>query len=127
MSDKRGICLMRAPPPLRPRPAQRRSSPSRSWGNRRANGYQALAEDGYALLAERLRSADERAVVHGVLERVLRVKLDMDTVYARDAAAAQLQLAECLAEAPEHEFAVRPSPPLLLALCCAPPRTARRK
>jgi len=47
---------MRAPPPpLRPRPAQRRSSPSRSWGNRRANGYQALAEDGYAQLAERLR------------------------------------------------------------------------
>ncbi len=64
-------------------------TPTRSWGNRRANGYQALAEDGYALLAERLRSEDERAVVRSVLERVLHVKLDMASVYAADAAAAQ--------------------------------------
>ena len=64
-------------------------TPTRSWGNRRANGYQALAEDGYALLAERLRSEDERAVVRSVLERVLHAKLDMASVYAADAAAAQ--------------------------------------
>ena len=76
------------------------------WGNRRANSYQALAEDGYAVLAERLRSDDERAVVRGVLERVLRVTLDLDAVYSADATAAQQQLSAALQSCPDHEFAV---------------------
>ena len=89
---------------------------SPSWGNRRANGYQALAEDGYALLAERLRSEDERAVVRNVLERVLHVKLDMAAVYAADAAAAQDALKAALSKGAASEETVRSGELVCLAL-----------
>jgi hypothetical protein len=46
-------------------------------------------------------------VVRAVLERVMRVKLDMDAVYAADAAAAQEALRVVALETPEHEFLVR--------------------
>ena len=45
------------------------------WAGRGAVGYQQLAESGYLLLAERLRSAPERAIVQEVLESVMRVKV----------------------------------------------------
>lgn len=92
-----------------------------SWGNRRANGYQALAVDGYLILAERLRTPEERAVVRSVLERVMRVTLDMDAVYAADAASAQAVLQQRLSEDTPHEFAVRPPlpPPALSSLSSA--------
>lgn len=38
-------------------------------------GYEQLAEDGFAVLGERLRSAEERAVVGEVLEKVLGAKV----------------------------------------------------
>lgn len=41
------------------------------WAGRGAVGYQQLAEDGFAVLGERLRSAEERAVVGEVLHKVL--------------------------------------------------------
>jgi len=106
------------------------TSSARSWGNRRANGYQALAEDGYFVLAERLRSAEERSVVKSVLERVLRVQLDMESVYSRDADAAAAQLQHILSEEPKHEFGVRRPVLLSRLLCpfclflCAAPRFA---
>ena len=90
--------------------------PSCSWGNRRANGYQALAEDGYALLAERLRSEEERAVVRSVLERVLHVKLDMVAVYAADAAAAQDALQAAMLGNAANEETVRFGDLLCLSL-----------
>ena len=43
----------------------------RRWAGRGAVGYQQLAEDGFAVLGERLRSAEERAVVGEVLRKVL--------------------------------------------------------
>jgi hypothetical protein len=89
-----------------------------SWGNRRANGYQALAVDGYLILAERLRTPEERAVVRSVLERVMRVTLDMDAVYAADAASAQALLQQRLSEDIPHEFAVRP-PSLSASRLCS--------
>ena len=96
-----------------------------SWGNRRANGYQALAVDGYLILAERLRTPEERAVVRSVLERVMRVTLDIDAVYAADTASAQALLQQRLIEDTTHEFAVRspslsarPSALLSSALFC---------
>ena len=82
--------------------------PACSWGNRRANGYQALAEDGYALLAERLRSDEERAVVRSVLERVLHVKLDMVAAYAADAAVAQDALQTAIRSNAADDETVRP-------------------
>lgn len=38
-------------------------------------GYQQLAEDGFAVLGERLRSAEERGVVAEVLQKVLGAKV----------------------------------------------------
>jgi midasin (ATPase involved in ribosome maturation) len=38
-------------------------------------GYQQLAEDGFAVLGERLRGGDERAVVGEVLQKVLGAKV----------------------------------------------------
>ncbi|KAK9809153.1 hypothetical protein WJX72_010301 [[Myrmecia] bisecta] len=65
------------------------------WAGRGAVGYQQLAEDGYLLLAERLRNAEERFVVQAVLESVMKVKLDMDELYTRegDAPVQRLQAA----------------------------------
>ncbi|SCU87127.1 LAFA_0E04896g1_1 [Lachancea sp. 'fantastica'] len=51
------------------------------WALRGAVGYENLAADGYMLLAERCRSKEERMVVKQVLEKVMRVKLDMDSYY----------------------------------------------
>ena len=45
------------------------------WAGRGAVGYQQLAEDGFAVLGERLRSAEERRTVQGVLEKALNVKV----------------------------------------------------
>ena len=92
-----------------------RSLAFRRWGNRRANGYQALAEDGYALLAERLRSEEERAVVRNVLERVLHVKLDMELAYATDAAAAQEALQNLMRIDAASQDMVRSEGPVCLA------------
>ena len=39
------------------------------WASRQPGSTQELAEEGYMLLAERLRKPDERAVVQEVLER----------------------------------------------------------
>jgi midasin (ATPase involved in ribosome maturation) len=50
------------------------------WAERGAVGYEALAVDGFCVLGERLRSAEERSLVVEVLESVLRVKLDMEQV-----------------------------------------------
>ena len=53
------------------------------WANREAVGYEELAANGYMLLAERCRNAEEKAVVKSVLEKVMRVTLDMDFVYSQ--------------------------------------------
>ncbi len=46
-------------------------------------------------------------MVRSVLERVLRVTLDLDAVYSADATAAQEALRVAALEAPEHDFLVR--------------------
>lgn len=51
------------------------------WALRDAVGYEELAANGYMLLAERVRSPEEKQVVKETLEKVMRVKLDMDTYY----------------------------------------------
>lgn len=52
------------------------------WALREAVGYEQLAANGYMLLAERVRKPEERLVVKETLEKVMRVKLDMDAYYA---------------------------------------------
>jgi midasin len=51
------------------------------WGGRGSVGYQQLAEDGYMLLAERARKADDKAVVKAVIEEEMKVVIDDSTLY----------------------------------------------
>ena len=44
------------------------------WAGRGAVGYQELADNGYLLLGERLRTAEDRAVVQRALEKQLKVQ-----------------------------------------------------
>ncbi|KAL3144109.1 hypothetical protein ABBQ32_003899 [Trebouxia sp. C0010 RCD-2024] len=57
------------------------------WAGRGAVGYEQLAENGYLLLGERLRTVEDRAVVRHVLERQMKVQLDMDGLYEREGSA----------------------------------------
>lgn len=51
------------------------------WAQREAVGYQQLAENGYMLLAERVRKDQERLVVKQVIEKVMKVKIDEHALY----------------------------------------------
>ncbi|SCV00168.1 LAME_0G07998g1_1 [Lachancea meyersii CBS 8951] len=51
------------------------------WALRDAVGYENLAANGYMLLAERCRTTEEKDVVKAVLEKVMKVKVDMDNYY----------------------------------------------
>ncbi|CAI5759429.1 unnamed protein product [Candida verbasci] len=51
------------------------------WALRDAVGYEELAANGYMLLAERVRKEDEKEVVRKTIEKVMKVKLDMDEYY----------------------------------------------
>lgn len=53
------------------------------WALREAVGYEELAANGYMLLAERVRKEDERIIVKKTIEKVMRVKLDMDLYYEK--------------------------------------------
>jgi midasin len=50
------------------------------WAGRGAIGYQQLAEHGYAVLGERLRTDDERALVQQVLNKLLNAKVRAQVV-----------------------------------------------
>ena len=45
------------------------------WAGRGAVGYEQLAENGYLLLGERLRTMEDRALVRQVLERQMRIQV----------------------------------------------------
>ena len=47
------------------------------WAERGAVGYQALAEDGFAVLGERLRQPQERDLVAAVLSKTLNAQVSM--------------------------------------------------
>ncbi|PLW32003.1 hypothetical protein PCASD_16541 [Puccinia coronata f. sp. avenae] len=51
------------------------------WGGRGALGYQELAEDGYMLLAERSQGEEEKATVKQVLEDLVNVTINPDSLY----------------------------------------------
>ncbi|CAG8438258.1 2742_t:CDS:10 [Acaulospora morrowiae] len=53
------------------------------WAERGAIGYQELAENGYMLLAERVRRPDEKLVVKEVLENVMKVTIEEQKMYDR--------------------------------------------
>lgn len=51
------------------------------WAHREAVGYEQLAANGYMLLAEKCRNSEEKLMVKSVLEKVMKVQLDMDSYY----------------------------------------------
>lgn len=51
------------------------------WAGRDAVGYQQLAENGYMLLAERARRAEDKAVVKEVIEAEMNVRIDENSLY----------------------------------------------
>ena len=51
------------------------------WAGRDAVGYQELADNGYMLLAERTRRAEDKTVVKEVIESVMSVRIDEDAMY----------------------------------------------
>ncbi|KAL8000860.1 putative AAA+ ATPase domain, midasin, P-loop containing nucleoside triphosphate hydrolase [Plasmopara halstedii] len=51
------------------------------WAERRPATKQALAEEGYCLLAERLRKDQEKEIVKQVLEKKCNVTIDLDSLY----------------------------------------------
>ncbi|CAE6509447.1 unnamed protein product [Rhizoctonia solani] len=68
------------------------------WANRHSEGYaenaaggnyQHIAEQGYMLLAERARRADDRAVVKAVIEDIMKVKIDERALYDLNSTATQ--------------------------------------
>ncbi|KAL0028971.1 hypothetical protein WJX77_009058 [Trebouxia sp. C0004] len=54
------------------------------WAGRGAVGYPELAENGYLLLGERLRTPEDCAIVRQVLEKQMKVQLDMEGLYERE-------------------------------------------
>ncbi|KZT09211.1 midasin [Laetiporus sulphureus 93-53] len=51
------------------------------WAQRDAINYQELAENGYMLLAERARRADDKIVVKEVIESIMKVRIDDERLY----------------------------------------------
>lgn len=51
------------------------------WALREAVGYEELAANGYMLLAERCRNPQEKVVIKKILEKVMKVQLDMNQYY----------------------------------------------
>ena len=67
------------------------------WANRKSNGYEELAADGFRVLGERLRSEEEREAMKVVLSKVLKTPaLEESKMYA---AAEEEALKSRLAEA----------------------------
>ncbi|KAJ5123897.1 Midasin [Penicillium bovifimosum] len=52
------------------------------WALREADDREQLAVNGYMLLGERVRNPQEKAAVKAVIEEVMKVKLDEDTLYS---------------------------------------------
>lgn len=51
------------------------------WAERGAIGWLELAQDGYMILADKIRVQEEKAVVVEALESIMRVKLDVEVMY----------------------------------------------
>ncbi|KAI9934908.1 hypothetical protein ASPWEDRAFT_175629 [Aspergillus wentii DTO 134E9] len=53
------------------------------WALRQADDREQLAINGFMLLAERVRNPQERAAVKGVIEEVMKVRIDEDEIYGQ--------------------------------------------
>ncbi|KND03960.1 uncharacterized protein SPPG_08934 [Spizellomyces punctatus DAOM BR117] len=62
------------------------------WAGRECVGYEALAEEGWCLLGERMRSEEDRRIVKEVIEKEMKVSIDIDDLYERGFAAVLAQV-----------------------------------
>jgi len=69
------------------------------WAERQSGSKKDLAEHGYMVLAERLRSAEEKQMVLDVLEEHTKVKIDLERLYYHESSEAKKILDKALAEA----------------------------
>ena len=53
------------------------------WGKRNADNAEQLAENGYILLAERMRNDQDRQFIKKIIEEVFRVQIDPVSIYNR--------------------------------------------
>jgi midasin len=53
------------------------------WAMRKAVGYEELAGEGYMLLAERVRKSSDKAFIQEIIEKELKVKLDVKALYEK--------------------------------------------
>ncbi|KAJ6240735.1 midasin-related [Anaeramoeba flamelloides] len=51
------------------------------WADRKPGTYKELAEIGYIILAERLRKNKEKEIVKSTIEKILKVKIDINQMY----------------------------------------------
>lgn len=64
------------------------------WAERGGSSKSAIAMEGYMLLAERLRSDEEKEIVRSVIEEQLKVSIDCETLYYDTESKASQQLRE---------------------------------
>lgn len=69
------------------------------WAERQSGSKQQLAQHGYMLLAERLRSEEEKRLVRDVLEEHLKVTIDLEHIYYSEDSEAAVLLGRALEEA----------------------------
>jgi len=62
------------------------------WALRNGDNREQLAVNGFLLLAERVRKQEERLAVKGVIEDVMKVKIDLDHIYGANKIQAYLGL-----------------------------------
>jgi midasin (ATPase involved in ribosome maturation) len=74
------------------------------WADRDAPSKIDLACEGYMLLAERLRTEEEKACVKEEIERHLRVSIDVDKLYYGDDSDARAVLSQAQANGCENSF-----------------------
>ena len=64
------------------------------WAERHASTKNQLAEDGYMLLAERLRTPEEKNIVREEIEKQLKLTIDVNELYFGPQSAARLTLSD---------------------------------
>jgi midasin len=68
------------------------------WAERGASSKVELAREGYMLLAERLRTSEEKEYVKMELENQIKVKIDLDSFYYDDSSQARILLEQAIKE-----------------------------
>ena len=66
------------------------------WASRRVSSKEDLGREGYMLLAERLRTEEEKRIVKREIERGLNVTIDIDSFYYRESSESRRLLEEAI-------------------------------